>query len=100
MWTQEWMFKISRLTSIKSSLALSKFNLKISQRQITISILATHNMVNLQVVISILEGQSINHKMMRVEVDKDKDSTLVSNRISKILTTMKPMGTKRCSLLK
>jgi len=94
------MFKISRLTSIKSSLALSKFNLKISQRQITISILATHNMVNLQVVISILEGQSINHKMMRVEVDKDKDSTLVSNRISKILTTMKPMGTKRCSLLK
>jgi len=96
------MFKISRLTSIKSSLALSKFNLKISQRQITISILATHNMVNLQVVISILEGQSINHKMMRVgvEVVKDKDSTLVSNRISKILTTMKPMGTKRCSLLK
>ena len=59
------MFKTNRSTSTKSSLALSKFNLKTRPRQITISTLATHNIVNLQVVISIL-GQ-----MMQV----DKDST-------------------------
>lgn len=86
MWTQEWMVRISRLTSTKSNLALNKFNPKIRLKQITISTLATHNIANLQVVISILEDQ-----MMRV----DKDSTLVSHRINKILTTTKPMETKR-----
>jgi hypothetical protein len=93
MWSQDWTFKISRLISTKSSLALSKFNLKISLRPITISTLATHSIVNLQAVISILD------QMTQV----GKDSTLVSSsrsHISRIHTTMKAMATKRCSLLK